>query len=134
MPSSCLAPPVAGQSIPADTTQEVYAEVPDGGTAVRAGCRALAEYLDQVVDHRSRQGLRYELGFLLAVIIAATACTGHDEVIAQAEWAAAAPRGRWEKSALLHRARPGPAGGLFIHRPILRPQAGPRLSSGSQDP
>jgi hypothetical protein len=58
---------------------------------VRAGRGALVEYLDQVVDHRSRQGLRYELGFLLAVVVAATACAGHDEVAAQAQWAADAP-------------------------------------------
>lgn len=92
MSSSCLATPVAGEAIPADTTREVYGAVPNGVTAVRADCGALAEYLDQVVDHRSRQGLRHELGFLLAVVIAATACAGHDEVVAQAEWAAAAPR------------------------------------------
>jgi hypothetical protein len=90
--SSCLATPVAGQSIPADTTREVYGDVPSGVSAVRADCGALVEYLNQVVDHRSRQGLRHELGFLLAVVIAATACAGHDEVVAQAEWAAAAPR------------------------------------------
>ncbi len=92
MLSSCLATPVAGQSIPADTTREVYGDVPSGVSAVRADCGALVEYLNQVVDHRSRQGLRHELGFLLAVVIAATACAGHDEVVAQAEWAAAAPR------------------------------------------
>ena len=92
MLSSCLATPVAGQSIPADTIREVYGDVPSGVSAVRAHCGALVEYLDQVIDHRSRQGLRHELGFLLAMVIAATACAGHDEVVAQAEWAAAAPR------------------------------------------
>jgi predicted transposase YbfD/YdcC len=91
VPSSCLAPPDAGQSSSVDTTREVYADVSIGVRAVRAGCGALAEYLNQVVDHRSRQGLRHELGFLLAVVIAATASAGHDEVVAQAEWAAAAP-------------------------------------------
>lgn len=91
MPSSCLAPPEAGQSTSAGTTREVYADVSIGVSAVRGGCGALAEYLNQVVDHRSRQGLRHELGFLLAVVIAATASAGHDEVVAQAEWAAAAP-------------------------------------------
>ncbi len=35
--------------------------------------------------------MRYELGFLLAVVVAATACAGHDEVAAQAQWAADAP-------------------------------------------
>jgi predicted transposase YbfD/YdcC len=91
VPSSCLAPPDAGQLSSVDTTREVYADVSIGVSAVRAGCGALAEYLNQVVDHRSRQGLRHELGFLLAVVIAATASAGHDEVVAQAEWAAAAP-------------------------------------------
>jgi hypothetical protein len=37
--------------------------------------------------------LRYELGFLLGVVVAATACAGHDEVAAQAQWAADAPVG-----------------------------------------
>jgi predicted transposase YbfD/YdcC len=92
VPLSCLVETIAGQSLLANTTREVHAEVAIDGKAVRAGCGALVEYLDQVVDHRSRQGLRYELGFLLAVVIAATACAGHDEVIAQAEWAAAAPK------------------------------------------
>jgi hypothetical protein len=71
--SSCLALPDAGQSTSADTIREVYADVSIGVSAVRGGCGALAEYLNQVVDHRSRQGLRHELGFLLAVVIAATA-------------------------------------------------------------
>ncbi|MBV9030322.1 MAG: hypothetical protein JO063_11390 [Pseudonocardiales bacterium] len=52
--------------------------------AVHAGCRALAERVNQVVDQRSRRGLRYELGFLSAVVAATTACAGHDEVAAQA--------------------------------------------------
>jgi len=55
-PSSCIAPPVAGQCV-AEDVAGVFA-------VVREGCGALAEYLDQVVDHRSRQGLRYKLGFL----------------------------------------------------------------------
>jgi hypothetical protein len=92
VPSSCLVGPVADQSIPADSTHEIGGEVLGGVAGVRVGRGALADYLDQIVDHRSRQGLRYELGFLLAVVIAATACAGHDEVVAQAEWAAAAPR------------------------------------------
>ncbi|MGH3922974.1 MAG: ISAs1 family transposase [Pseudonocardiaceae bacterium] len=89
MPPSCLAQPAAGQQF----ITENHAE-PVGGDAggdlraVRAGCGALAEYLNQIVDHRSRQGLRYQLGFLLAVVVAATACAGHDEVAAQAQWAA----------------------------------------------
>lgn len=78
-------------------------------TAVRGACGALAEYLDQVVDHRSRQGLRYELGFLLAVVVAATACAGHDEVAAQAQWAADAPE--WVLTAL--GARPDPLTGAI---------------------
>jgi hypothetical protein len=49
------------------------------------------EYLDRVADHRSRRGRRYELGFLLAVVVAATACAGHDEVAGYAQWAADAP-------------------------------------------
>ncbi len=92
VPSSCLVAPVADQSIPADSTHEVGGEVLGEVAGLRVGRGALADYLDQIVDHRSRQGLRYELGFLLAVVIAATACAGHDEVVAQAEWAAAAPR------------------------------------------
>jgi predicted transposase YbfD/YdcC len=92
VPSSCLVGPVADQSIPADSTHEIGGEVLGGVAGVRVGRGALADYLDQIVDHRSRQGLRYELGFLLAVVVAATACAGHDEVVAQAEWAAAAPR------------------------------------------
>lgn len=91
MSSSCLALPDAGQSTSADTTREGCADASMGVSAVRGGRGSLAEYLNQVVDHRSRQGLRHELGFLLAVVIAATASTGHDEVVAQAEWAAAAP-------------------------------------------
>ena len=90
MPSSCLAPPVADQTLAQDIAGAV--------AAVRTECGALAEYLDQVVDHRSRQGLRYELGFLLGVVVAATACAGHDEVTAQAQWAADAPQ--WVLTAL----------------------------------
>ena len=48
--------------------------------------------LTRSFDHRSRQGLRYGLGFLLAVVVAATACVGHDEVAAQAQWAVDAPQ------------------------------------------
>ncbi|MGH3999700.1 MAG: transposase family protein, partial [Pseudonocardiaceae bacterium] len=88
MPSSCLAPPAAGQQ--RITEDGVEHAIGDAGAAatVGAGCGALGEYLDQVVDHRSRQGLRYELGFLLAVVVATTACAGHDEIAAQAQWAA----------------------------------------------
>ena len=66
MASSCLAPPVADQTLAQDIAGAV--------AAVRTECGALAEYLDQVVDHRSRQGLRYELGFLLGVVVAVAAC------------------------------------------------------------
>lgn len=91
MPSSCLVPSAVGQQ--PVTEDRVEHAIGDAGAAgiVGGGCGALGEYLDQVVDHRSRQGLRYELGFLLAVVTAATACTGHDEVTAQAQWAADAP-------------------------------------------
>ena len=94
MLSSCPVPPAAGQRFITENHAE-YAGGDCGGelTAVRAGHGALIKYLDQVVDHRSRQGLRYELGFLLAVVVAATACAGHDEVAAQAQWAADAPVG-----------------------------------------
>ncbi len=105
MSLSCPAPPVAGQSV----TVEVTGVVPGDLTAVRAGRGALAEYLDQVVDYRSRQGLRYELGFLLAVVVAATACAGHDEVAAQAQWAADAPE--WVLTAL--GAKPDPLTGTI---------------------
>ena len=92
MLSSCPVSPAAGQQFITENHAE-YAGADSGGelTAVRGGHGALIEYLDQVVDHRSRQGLRYELGFLLAVVVAATACAGHDEVAAQAQWAADAP-------------------------------------------
>ncbi|MGH3772245.1 MAG: ISAs1 family transposase, partial [Pseudonocardiaceae bacterium] len=62
-----------------------------------------------MVDHRSRQGLRYELGFLLSVVVAATACAGHDEVAAQAQWAADAPP--WVLRAL--GAKPDPLTGMI---------------------
>jgi hypothetical protein len=92
--SSCPAPPAAGQQfITENRTGSAGGDCGGDLTAVRAGHGALIEYLDQVVDHRSRQGLRYELGFLLAVVVAATACAGHDEVAAQAQWAADAPVG-----------------------------------------
>ena len=92
MPPSCPVSPAAGQQFITENHAE-YAGGDSGGelTAVRAGHGALIKYLDQVVDHRSRQGLRYELGFLLGVVTAATACAGHDEVAAQAQWAADAP-------------------------------------------
>lgn len=96
MPSSCLAPPVAGRPVIGDVSGEF--------STIRAACGALAEYLDQVVDHQSRQGLRYELGFLLAVVVAATACAGHDEVAAAAQWAADAPD--WVLTALGAKADP----------------------------
>lgn len=110
MPSSCLVRPAAGQRfITENHTEPVGGD--EGGDlgAVRAGCRALAEHLNQVVDHRSRQGLRYELGFLLAVVVAATACAGHDEVAAQAQWAADAPP--WVLTAL--GAKPDPLTGTI---------------------
>jgi len=99
--SSCLAPPVADQTLAQDIAGAV--------AAVRTECGALAEYLDQVVDHRSRPGLRYELGFLLGVVVAATACAGHDEVTAQAQWAADAPQ--WVLTAL--GAEPAPLTGAI---------------------
>ena len=102
MLSSCPVPPAAGQQFITENHAE-YAGADSGGelTAVRGGHGALIQYLDQVVDHRSRQGLRYELGFLLAVVVAATACAGHDEVAAQAQWARTPPWGccgRWAPS------------------------------------
>ncbi|MGB6164016.1 MAG: transposase family protein [Pseudonocardiaceae bacterium] len=54
--------------------------------------------MDEFVDYRSRQGLRYGLGCPLAVVVAARACAGHDEVAAQAQWTADAPG--WVLSAL----------------------------------
>jgi predicted transposase YbfD/YdcC len=83
---SCLVPPVADQPVAGEVA------------AVRAGCGALIDCLGEVADHRSRRGLRYELGFLLAVVVAASACAGHDEVAAQAQWAADAPA--WVLAAL----------------------------------
>ncbi|MGH3833611.1 MAG: ISAs1 family transposase, partial [Pseudonocardiaceae bacterium] len=91
MPSSCLVPPAAGQRRAIENRVEHTIEDAGAEATVRAEYGALGEYLGQVVDHRSRQGLRYELGFLLAVVVAATACAGHDEVTAQAQWAADAP-------------------------------------------
>lgn len=44
-----------------------------------------------VPDPRSRQGRRYEIGYVLAVTVAATLACGHDSVSAIAEWAADAP-------------------------------------------
>ncbi|MGH3923642.1 MAG: transposase family protein, partial [Pseudonocardiaceae bacterium] len=82
---------------------------PDPDPDPGAGYGALVAYLDRVVDHRSRQGLRYELGFALAVVVAATACAGHDEVAAQAQWAADAPG--WVLTAL--GARPDPLTGTI---------------------
>ncbi|MGH3897260.1 MAG: ISAs1 family transposase [Pseudonocardiaceae bacterium] len=91
MPSSCLAPPAVGQQpYTTDRVDHALGDVGPAGT-VGGGCGPLGECLDRVVDHRSRQGLRYELGFLLAVVTAATACAGHDEVAAAAQWAAEAP-------------------------------------------
>ena len=91
MPSSCLVHPVAGrQFITENRPGHVVGGAGGDLRAVHAGCRAPAEYLNQVVDHRSRQGLCYESGFLSAVVVAATACAGHDEVVAQAQWAAEA--------------------------------------------
>jgi predicted transposase YbfD/YdcC len=92
VPSSCPAPPVFAQPVTEHLTDLAVGAVAATVAAVRDRGGALAQYLDQVSDHRSRQGLRYELGFLLGVTVAATACIGHDEVAAQAEWAAAAPR------------------------------------------
>jgi len=84
----------------------------DADGLIRAAKGSLAEYLGRVVDHRSRQGLRYELGLLLAVVMAATACVGRDEVAAQAQWAADAPV--WVLTAL--GARPDPLTGA-VARP-----------------
>ncbi len=84
MPSSCLAAPGAGHH--SDRETPIGHTIEDA--VVGAGFDTLAQYLNRVVDHRSRRGLRYELGFLLAVVVAATACAGHDEVAAQAQWAA----------------------------------------------
>ena len=75
MLSSCPVRPAGGQQfITENRTGSAGGDFAGDLTAVRAGYGALIEYLDQVVDHRSRQGLRYELGFLLAVVVAATAC------------------------------------------------------------
>lgn len=104
MSSSCPAVPVAGQSVTGET-----GVVAGDLRAVGQGLGTLAEYLDQIVDYRSRQGLRYELGFLLAVVVAATACAGHDEVAAQAQWAADAPE--WVLIAL--GAKPDPLTGTI---------------------
>jgi hypothetical protein len=89
--SSCLVPPVTDQSVTEEVAGVVSGDVDGAFAAVRGRRGSLAECLDQVADHRSRQGLRYELRFLLAVVVAATACAGHDEVAAQAQWAADAP-------------------------------------------
>jgi hypothetical protein len=62
VPSSCLALPVSGQSVVEDVTGVVPVDVAGAIAGVRTGCGALAEYLDRVAGHRSRQGLRYELG------------------------------------------------------------------------
>jgi hypothetical protein len=78
--SSCLVPSVAGQSVSGYVPREISDDVLVDFSAVRAACGALAEYLDQVVDHRSRQRRRHELSYVLAVVVAATACAGHDEV------------------------------------------------------
>lgn len=110
MSSSCLVPPIADQSVIEDVAEIVSGDVGGAWSAVRGGCGSLAECLDQVADHRSRQGLRYELGFLLAVVVAATACAGHDEVTAQAQWAADAPV--WVLTAL--GARPDPLTGAIV--------------------
>jgi predicted transposase YbfD/YdcC len=109
VPSCCLVPSVAGQSVSGHVPREVTDDVLGGFSAVRAACGGLAEYLDQVVDHRSRQGLRYELGYVLAVVVAATACAGHDEVVAQAQWVADAPE--WVLRAL--GAKPDPLTGAI---------------------
>lgn len=79
MSSSCLVAPASAQSGVLDSD------------LVRAGRGALGEYLNRVPDHRSRQGLRYELGFLLAVVVAAMAWAGHDDVAAIAQWVAEVP-------------------------------------------
>ena len=52
---------------------------------------SLLAALARVPDPRSRQGIRHEIGYLLAVIIAATAAAGHDSVAAIAQWAADVP-------------------------------------------
>lgn len=107
MSSSCCVPPVAGQPGAAQVPRDLTEGILGNFGAVRAACGALAEYLDQVLDHRSRQGLRHELGYVLAVVVAATACAGHDEVSAVAQWAADAPK--WVLAAL--GAKPDPLTG-----------------------
>lgn len=79
MSSSCLVAPAPAQSGIFD------------GDLVRAGRGALGEYLNRVPDHRSRQGRRYELGFLLAVVVSAMAWVGHDDIAAIAQWVAEVP-------------------------------------------
>lgn len=107
MPPSCLVPAAAGHHPdPADPADGVEQSIAGAGIdgLFGAGEAVLAEYLGRVVDHRSRRGRRYELGFLLALVTAATACAGHDEVAAQAQWAADAPA--WVLSALGGRTDP----------------------------
>ncbi len=112
MSSSCLVLPAVAQDPGGDDCVEHTIGGADADGVIRAAEGSLAEYLDRVVDHRSRQGLRYELGFLLAVVVAATACAGHDEVTAQAQWVADAPV--WVLTAL--GARPDPLTGA-VARP-----------------
>ena len=109
MSPSCLVCPVAGQSVAGHLSRELTEDVLGDFGAVRAACGALAEYLDRVVDHRSRQGLRHELGYVLAVVVAAVACAGHDEVAAVAQRAAEAPE--WVLAAL--GAKPDPLTGAI---------------------
>jgi hypothetical protein len=80
VPSSCRVPPVASQPVSGQVVREVTDDAL--GTSVLFVRRVVAEYLDQAVDHRSRQRLHYELEYVLAMVVAATACTGHDEVAA----------------------------------------------------
>ena len=70
---------------------------------------------------RGRAGWRYELGFLLGVVVAVTACAGHDEVAAQAQWAADAPG--WVLTAL--GAKPDPLTGT-VSAPSESPRCGAR--------
>lgn len=77
MSPSCLVPPAAGQSVAGHFLGEVTEDVLGDLGAIRAACGALAEYLDQFVDHRSRQGLRHERGYVMAAV---------------AQWAADAPQ------------------------------------------
>lgn len=55
------------------------------------------------------RGCVFELGFLLALVVVATACARHDEVVAHAQWAVDAPE--WVLTAL--GAKPDPLTGAI---------------------